>query len=120
MPQKPKKPCAYQGCPNLTSGRYCEEHQKLANKQYDRWIRNKESAAFYHSSEWRHKRENFLVEHPFCEECRKYGRLTKAVVVDHIIPLRQGGEPFDDGNLQSLCSSCHSSKSIKEGSRFGR
>ena len=26
MPYKPLKPCAYPGCPKLTSKRYCEEH----------------------------------------------------------------------------------------------
>lgn len=25
MPRKPKKPCAYPGCPNLTEGRYCPD-----------------------------------------------------------------------------------------------
>ncbi len=25
MPSKPKKPCAYPDCPNLTDGRYCPE-----------------------------------------------------------------------------------------------
>lgn len=27
MPYKPKRPCSWPGCPNLTHGRYCEEHQ---------------------------------------------------------------------------------------------
>lgn len=31
MPRKPKKPCAYPGCPNLTDGRYCPEHQSKEN-----------------------------------------------------------------------------------------
>lgn len=31
MPRKPKKPCAYPGCPNLTDGRYCPEHQSKVN-----------------------------------------------------------------------------------------
>lgn len=120
MPYKPKKPCSYPGCPNLTDERYCSVHKKLMEKQYDKYQRSKESAAFYHSSAWRKKRADYLIEHPFCVECNKRGRLTKAVVVDHIIPIRMGGELLEDSNLQALCPSCHTRKSILEGSRFGK
>ena len=27
MPTKPKRPCGYPGCPNLTDSQYCEEHR---------------------------------------------------------------------------------------------
>ena len=30
MPFKPLKPCSYPGCPNLTSGTYCDKHAKEA------------------------------------------------------------------------------------------
>ncbi len=120
MPYKPKRPCSYPGCPNLTEGRYCVEHKKLMAQQYDKHQRSKESTAFYNSSEWRKKRANYLIEHPFCVECWKYGRLTKATVVDHIIPIRMGGALLEDENLQALCPSCHTRKSILEGSRFGK
>lgn len=39
MPSKPKKPCAYPGCPNLTHDTYCEEHEALRHKQYDKYNR---------------------------------------------------------------------------------
>ena len=42
MPRKPKKPCAYPGCPKLTDTRYCEEHEKLMNRQYEKYGRSKE------------------------------------------------------------------------------
>ena len=29
MPMKPKKPCRHPGCPKLTDGLYCEEHEAL-------------------------------------------------------------------------------------------
>ena len=119
MPYKPLKPCAYPGCPNLTNERYCPQHKKLTDAQYDARLRDREARAFYTSKEWKHLRQNFLIENPFCEECRKNGRLTKATVVDHIIPIKQGGPALDENNLQALCASCHGSKSIKEGSRFG-
>ena len=29
MPRKPKRPCRYPGCPNLSDGVYCEVHRTL-------------------------------------------------------------------------------------------
>ena len=29
MPMKPKRPCSFPGCPNLTDRRFCPEHEKL-------------------------------------------------------------------------------------------
>lgn len=29
MPRKPMKPCKHPGCPKLTEGFYCEEHESL-------------------------------------------------------------------------------------------
>ena len=40
MPRKPKQPCAYPGCPNLSDGRYCEQHRKLAEKNYEQYSRD--------------------------------------------------------------------------------
>lgn len=111
VPRKPKKPCAHPGCPNLTDTRYCEEHRYEEKGAYEKTGGN----PFYSSSEWRRKRREYLKEHPFCVRC---GR--PAVIVDHIVPIRKGGEPLDDGNLQSLCWPCHSRKSVEEGSRYGR
>lgn len=113
MPRKPKKPCAYPGCPNLTHGKYCDAHGTLEQSEYHRQQSN-----FYATIEWKKKRQEYLVEHPFCVECRSKGRATAATIVDHILPIKMGGAPLDDCNLQGLCWSCHSRKSVKEGSRF--
>lgn len=119
MPHKPKRPCSYPGCPELTDGRYCAKHQALMNKQYDDRYRDKGARDFYSSAAWRNKRKEYLTEHPFCEECRKSGILAPAQMVDHIKPIKHGGALLDDNNLQALCNRCHSRKSIEEGSRYG-
>ena len=111
MPYKPKKPCAHPGCANLTSTRYCEAHSHLEQKHYE----SSSKLHFYSSPAWRNKRHEFLTEHPLCITCGK-----PAEIVDHIIPIRQGGAPLEDRNLQPLCWSCHSRKSIQEGSRYKR
>ena len=48
-----------------------------------------------------------------CRECGKAGRLE----VDHILPVRLGGDFWDVGNLQTLDRSCHFAKSARENSR---
>jgi 5-methylcytosine-specific restriction protein A len=49
--------------------------------------------------------------------CLDKGRTTAGKYVDHITPIRQGGDKFDYSNLQTLCTSCHASKSSKDGKK---
>jgi 5-methylcytosine-specific restriction enzyme A len=69
---------------------------------------------FYSSRSWRRLRAAYLAEHPFCEACLGHLIYTIAVLVDHIIPIRQGGAPLEWSNLQSMCTSCHATKSARE------
>lgn len=41
MPSKQKKPCAYPDCPTLVTGRYCEEHARKVNSDYEKYSRDK-------------------------------------------------------------------------------
>ena len=52
MPNKPKKPCTFPGCPNLSDDRYCPQHQSLKNKQHNRYER-RESTRNSYGSQWR-------------------------------------------------------------------
>jgi 5-methylcytosine-specific restriction protein A len=54
-----------------------------------------------------------LSEEPLCRQCRTEGRTVAAVEVDHIVPRRQGGTD-DRSNLQPLCTSHHSAKTMTE------
>lgn len=118
MPRKPKKPCSYPGCPALTEERFCEEHKKLNNKNYERYQRDPRTKKHY-GSRWRKIRKMYLNKYPFCEECKKQGKLTEANEVHHILPLSKDGT-HDFDNLMALCKPCHSRISILEGDRFGR
>lgn len=118
MPKKPLKPCSYPGCPNLTEGRYCEEHKKLREKQYNKYHRDKVVQSIYNSKEWKMLRRKKLELNPECEQCLREDRITRATMVDHIVPIKKGGGVFSMSNLQSLCWNCHSRKSAKEGSRW--
>ena len=110
MPRSPKKPCRYPGCPKLTDGRYCAEHQKAVDRRYNRYERDPESRNRY-GSEWRKVRDRYIMEHPLCEECLKQGRLTPASECHHVRPLFDGGTS-DFDNLMSLCKNCHSAVTL--------
>lgn len=45
-----------------------------------------------------------------CRMCKR--RL--ATVIDHIRPVRKGGDIWDEDNLQPLCESCHNRKTNAE------
>ena len=118
MPRKPKKPCRYPGCCALTDFSYCSEHQKLMDRQYNRYGRTKEQKRRYNGA-WPKIRSRFLNAHPLCEICMKEGRATPAAEVHHIIPLAEGGT-HDPENLMALCKPCHSRITATEGGRWGK
>ena len=70
---------------------------------------------FYNSRAWRKASLAYRKEHPICEKCYKEGKIVPVAVVDHIIPVRRGCDPFDMSNFQSLCHKCHNSKSGHDG-----
>jgi len=110
MPRKPKQPCAYQNCEELTDGSYCERHRRQVNKEYNRYTRDEDNKSFYNSQAWRRLSRLQLQREPLCAECMKTGRITPAEITDHIQPIRDGGTRLDLENLQSLCRACHNKK----------
>lgn len=105
MPRKPKQPCAYPGCPNLSDGRYCEQHRKLVEKNYEQYSRDPAVHKEYGRA-WKRIRDSYVKTHPFCERCFEQGILVSVDEVHHKIPISQGGT-HDRSNLMSLCKSCH-------------
>jgi len=118
MPQKPKRPCSYPGCPMLTVERFCDKHAKIDAKHYELYQRDPKTRKRY-GSNWIKIRATFIRTNPLCAKCQQDGRLTPAQEVHHIIPLRDGGT-HDVNNLMSLCSSCHSTITAKTENRWGR
>ncbi len=72
---------------------------------------------FYQSKEWKAKRKEIVKrdEH-LCQACKRLGRVTtgKYMTVDHIVPIKRGGNRLDSSNLQLLCKKCHDTKSATE------
>ena len=70
----------------------------------------------YSTPEWRDDlRPGQLLREPYCRECAKHGMRVRATDVDHIEPHKGSWKRFTDrDNLQSLCHSCHSRKTLAE------
>ena len=112
MPDKPKKPCAYPGCPELIrEGRYCPAHKTEMGRQYNA-TRDSDFNKRY-GRQWKKNRALYISKHPLCEACEKAGQLVPATEVHHIIPLDKGGSNADE-NLQALCKPCHSRHTLND------
>ena len=110
MPKRPKRPCSHPGCPKLTDGRFCPEHEKQETVLYEKYDRDPSTRRRYGRA-WKRIRDRYIAAHPLCEQCQSEGRLTPAQEVHHILPLADGGT-HGAGNLMALCKSCHSSITI--------
>jgi 5-methylcytosine-specific restriction endonuclease McrA len=62
------------------------------------------------------QRAALFAREPLCRECIKYGRISEAVIRDHIVPLAEGGSD-DDDNIQPLCRACSDAKTATESAR---
>ena len=72
---------------------------------------------FYRSVPWRKLRAWFMgqPENALCAECRRWGRLTPAVICDHILPRQSNpGRELDPTNLQALCRACDNRKRARD------
>lgn len=105
MPQKPKRPCSYPGCPKLCDGQYCEDHRVMQRRNYDKYERSPHINKTYGRA-WKRIRDKYVKEHPLCEMCLADGKLTPVEEVHHILPISKGGT-HARSNLMSLCQSCH-------------
>ena len=122
MPMMPSTLCNHIGCNNKAThkGR-CALHQyqrKPTNQAVPSKLTTKDnrqsSTQRGYDSRWRTARLTFLEANPLCVECLQLGIVKAADVVDHIIPHRGDMEFFwDQTNWQSLCFSCHNTKTTR-------
>lgn len=116
MPRSAPTPCRYPGCAEVVAvPGYCDAHRPLIHRDYGRARRGFDAeVGFYQSKVWRVLRASVLRESPLCVVCKAKERLIAAGVVDHVVPLKDGGARFDRDNLQPLCVSCHNRKTARE------
>lgn len=91
------------------------------NKQDTPLMGYKDHNSFYASRKWRELREYKFSLNPLCEKCLEKGLRVVAEEVDHIKPIYEDESlALEITNLQSLCKSCHSSKTAKDKSQRGK
>src|SRR5262245_29076879 len=106
MPWALKLPCRQFACYELVEGGgYCPRHAEERRKLNYRGSSHKQG----YGARWRRLRSMVLNRQPLCRICH-----APATDVDHILPRRSGGRDTFE-NLQSLCHSCHSRKTVSEG-----
>ncbi len=52
----------------------------------------------------------YLKRHPLCEPCHRKGHTTAAQMVDHTVPIMDGGAIYSFDNLEAMCNRCHARK----------
>ena len=67
-----------------------------------------------YDARWVKVRLLHLSSEPLCRLCAAQGRVTAADLVDHILPIADGGAVLDEDNLQSLCRRCHDAKTAED------
>ena len=106
MPPRTPRPCPRPGCPNL---RPCPDHTRPDNRT-DRT----QSRTVYNSTQWKNLRRQILELNPDCNGYPEGICHNGATEVDHVLPVEDGGDPFDETNLQPLCKRCHSRKTADD------
>ncbi|MCG9792502.1 HNH endonuclease signature motif containing protein [Flavobacterium algicola] len=81
--------------------------------------RENNNQEFYNSWPWRKFAKRFKANNPLCVKCLEKDLVVPVKVVDHITPIKAGGAKLDESNCQSLCASCHNSKSSGESRGYG-
>lgn len=103
-------PCRAPGCPEVVpGGGYCAAHRRAVN-QAANLTRSPDDIRVYATATWRRLRTLMLQREPLCVECSEAAEL-----VDHIVPIADGGAAYDEANLQTMCHRCHNRKRQAEG-----
>lgn len=109
------KYCNHQGCNTLVpqGTLYCKAHTRTraeANKEYDKYTRDKKRKSFYSSAEWKSAktlariRDNGIDVYLFVTT----GEVVAADVVHHIVELKEDySKRIDLSNLISVSSATH-------------
>lgn len=69
----------------------------------------------YATTKWRKYRQALLMRRGGqCEACGTVPMFDRELHVDHIRPIAEGGEVYNEANLQILCIQCHGKKTAGE------
>lgn len=104
MSTRPQKPCRHPGCLALVrDSAYCPAHAPSPAQDQNRPASQERG----YDARWVQIRTWWRKRHPLCADCLDAGRVTRADLVHHIVPISAGGSRHDLNNLVSLCTRCH-------------
>jgi len=110
MPARNPRPCTSWPCPH---DRPCPIHDRAGVAERERDERRVRSREIYNSAKWKRLRVAFLRAHPWCNHCPPTS-WTPATEVDHVLPIEDGGDPWDENNLRPLCRYHHAAKTAED------
>ena len=67
----------------------------------------------YATEDYKHWRRIVIARAGGRCQGKECGRSGVRLFADHIVELKDGGAPFDPGNGQALCGSCHTTKTAQ-------
>jgi len=108
-----RPPCKMPGCHARAEKRgYCSQHQQhnaLADKEYNKHRRDEKKSKVYYSTRWRKLRKQVFKLSPLCVSCIAKGHYVVGEIVDHLVPFTDENDPlaFDIDNLYPVCRKCH-------------
>lgn len=112
MPLAPPRLCSKLGCPGRVQGGVCSVcgPKRRTPPSQGGW----RSDPRYHTARWQARAKDQLTREPLCAHCLRDGLVMAARVADHVVPHKGNDEAFWNGELQSLCTSHHGTKSAGE------
>lgn len=110
MPRAPKV-CSVAGCPELTQGRLCEEHERQFQRRRNA-DRTQYAGSWKRLSKEARRRQRFCsctdADHGHGIPCGA----TEDLTADHVVAAAQGGAS-SRSNIAVLCRSCNTKKGAK-------
>ncbi|MEN0049034.1 MAG: HNH endonuclease signature motif containing protein [Bacteroidota bacterium] len=73
--------------------------------------RKESNQSIYNSTRWRKLRKLVIEAQPLCKVCEYIGEVVAAQVVDHVVPINEGGATWNEENLCPMCHKHHNRKS---------
>ncbi len=115
MPRRAPTACRRPGCGGLVVGGICSRCGVLKRARDMDVDRQRGGARMRgYDARWERVRMMHLRAEPLCRRCASLGYTTPAMLVDHILPIADGGAVLDEDNLQSLCIRCHGIKTAED------
>ena len=100
-----KRLCNKAGCGDFAiGGGYCPAHS------YERGADGAGHAERHrmYGRSWRMRRQVYLAENPWCEDCLALEVYEGATELHHVVAHRGDADLFISGRLVGLCKRCHS------------